>query len=241
MTIRSFVGGDPGRSAWPSARRLARAASRLTAATPQTQTQTQPQGQPQDGAYVLKVNSNIVLTNVIVRDKKTGAVVKGLKATDFTILENNKPQKVASFDYQNVDEAAVLAEKNTVSGKQSIGDLLDNSMAANPQQLRDHRLIVLFFDLSSMQDEDIDRAVDAAKDYVNKQMQPADLVSLVSMSTGLTLDHDFTSDKAALLKGLIEIQRHRHDRASPTAERARPTARATIPRPLRRTIRNTTA
>ena len=70
-------------------------------------------GQVQDasGTYTLKVQSDIVLTNVVVRDKKTGAVVKGLKASDFTILENGKPQKIVSFDYQNVDEAAVLREK----------------------------------------------------------------------------------------------------------------------------------
>ncbi len=55
---------------------------------------------------------------------------------------------------------------------------------------------MIFFDLSSMQDEDIDRAVDAANNYVNKQMQPADLVALVSMSTGLSMDQDFTADKA---------------------------------------------
>jgi VWFA-related protein len=153
--------------------------------------------------YVLHADANIVLTNVVVRDKKTGAVVKGLKASDFTILENGKPQKVASFDYQNVDDAAKLAEMNsTVSGKASVADMLERNFAASPQQLRDHRLIVMFFDLSSMQDEDIDRAVDAANDYVNKQMQPADLVALVSMSTGLTMDQDFTADKAALLRGL---------------------------------------
>ena len=152
--------------------------------------------------YTFKATANIVLTNVVVRDKKTGALVKDLKASDFTILEDKKPQKVSSFDYQNVDQAAVLAEKNTVSGKASIGDLLDRNLAATPQQLRDHRLIVVFFDLSSMQDEDIDRAVDAATDYVKTKMQPADLVALVSMSTGLTMDQDFTSDKAALIKGL---------------------------------------
>jgi VWFA-related protein len=61
---------------------------------------------------------------------------------------------------------------------------------------------VLFFDLSSMQDEDIDRAVEAATKYVKTQMQPADLVALVSMSTGLTMDQDFTSNKDALLRGL---------------------------------------
>ena len=160
------------------------------------------QQQGPSGTFTLKVQSDIVLTNVVVQDKKTGAVVKGLKASDFTILENGKPQTIASFDYQNVDEAAVLQEKTTVTGKATVAELLNNDFAANPAQLKDHRLIVMFFDLSSMQPEDTDRAVEAAQDYVNKKMQPADLVSLVSMSTGLSMDQDFTSDKAALLKGL---------------------------------------
>jgi VWFA-related protein len=150
------------------------------------------------GGYTLSVNANIVLTNVVVRDRKTGALVKGLKASDFQILENGKPQKIASFDYENVDEAASLAEK-TVSGKATVADLIERSFGSDPVKLKDHRLIVIFFDLSSMQDEDIDRAVDAAKKYVTEKMQPADLVAMVSMSTGLSLDQDFTSDKTALL------------------------------------------
>jgi VWFA-related protein len=159
---------------------------------------------PGDGRVVLNVNANIVLTNVVVRDKKTGAVVKGLKASDFSIVEDKKVQHIVSFDYQNVDDAAVLAEKTTTTGRTSIADMLEHNFAASSAQLKDHRLMVLFFDLSSMQDEDIDRAVDAATDYVNKQMAPADLVALVSMSTGLSMDQDFTSDKAALLKVLAK-------------------------------------
>ncbi len=155
-----------------------------------------------DGTFTLKVQSDIVLTNVVVRDKKTGEVVKGLKASDFTVLENGKPQTISTFDYQNVDEAAVLAEKSTVTGKASIADLVNGNFATNPSQLKDHRLIVMFFDLSSMQPEDTERAVEAAQDYVNKKMQPADLVALVSMDTGLSMDQDFTSDKATLLRGL---------------------------------------
>jgi len=167
----------------------------------QSQQQAQQTG---EGTFRLSVNANIVLTNVIVRDKKTGAVVEGLKESDFTVVEDKKPQQLISFDYQNVDEAAVLAEKTTAGGRASVADLLERNFAADPKALKDHRLIVIFFDLSSMQDEDIDRAVDAADDYVNKQMQPADLVALVSMSTGLTMDQDFTSDKAALLRGLAK-------------------------------------
>ena len=153
--------------------------------------------------FTLKVNTDIVLTNVIVRDKKTGEVVKNLKASDFTILENNKAQSITSFDYQNVDQAAVLAETaRTVTSKQTIADMLNRDLAADPKGLRDHRLMVLFFDLSSMQPEDIDRAVTSAQDFVNKKMQPADIVALVSLSTSLSMDQDFTADKAALLKGL---------------------------------------
>ena len=163
------------------------------------QNQTRQTG---ESNFTLTVNTNIVLTNVVVRDKKTGEVVKGLKASDFQIMEDKKPQRIASFDYENVDLAAVLAEKRTAGGKASVSDLLERNFAASPDALRDHRLIVLFFDLSSMQDEDIDRAVDAADNYINKQMAPADLVALVSMSTGLSMDQDFTSDKTALLRGV---------------------------------------
>ncbi len=157
------------------------------------------QQQGGSGTFTLKVQTDIVLTNVVVRDRKTGAVIKDLKASDFTILENGKPQKIASFDYQNVDQAAVLDEKTTVAGKASIADLLDPHLAANTGQLHDHRLIVMFFDLSSMQPEDIDRAVEAAQDYINKKMQPADLVAVASMDTSLSMDQDFTADKTALL------------------------------------------
>ena len=159
----------------------------------------QQNGDSQSQSFTLRVNSNMVLTNVVARDKKTGNVIKDLKASDFTILENNKPQKIASFDYQTVDQAARLNEA-TVSGKApTIAQILDRSMGADTQQLRDHRLIVMFFDLSSMQDEDIDRAVEAAKDYINKKMAPADLVAVASLSTSLSLDHDFTADKTQLL------------------------------------------
>ena len=182
---------------------LAQAATQQSA-PPEVQAQYDQAAARQAQGYHLVVNANIVLTNVVVRDRKTGEVVKGLKASDFTIVEDKKPQHIVSFDYENVDEAAVLNEKGTASGHASVADLLEGNFAASPQQLRDHRLIVMFFDLSSMQDEDTDRAVEAAQKYVNTQMQPADLVAMVSMSTSLSMDQDFTSDKQALLKTLAK-------------------------------------
>ena len=161
---------------------------------------TQDQAPPSSGSFTLKVNSDLVLTNVVVRDKKTGTLVKGLTEKDFTVLENGKPQQITSFDFESVDQAAPLNEA-TISGKAGSMVLGKNTVATG-EQLRDHRLIVFFFDLVSMQPEDLDRSVEAARNYINKQMQPADLVALVSLSTGLSLDQDFTADKQTLLHGV---------------------------------------
>jgi len=161
-----------------------------------------------NSGYTLQVNVQRVLTNVVVRDKKTGELIKGLKIGDFTVTEDKKPQKLISVDFENVDElaAATLAEKATVTGtagaKKTIADLVNNDFAATPDEYKDRRLVVLFFDLSSMQPEDITRSVEAAKDYINKHMAPADLVAAVSLVSSLSMDQDFTSDKDALLKAV---------------------------------------
>ena len=44
--------------------------------------------------------------------------------------------------------------------------------------LAGHRLITLLFDVSSMQPEDVQRAVDSARKYVDEQMSTADLVAV---------------------------------------------------------------
>lgn len=157
--------------------------------------------------YTFKVNSDIVLTNVVVRDKKTGQIVTGLQPNDFTILENGKPQHVLSLDFENVDNLAQQGT-STVSGNASSSaapasaQLFSKNGQVDEAVLRNRRLIVMMFDLSSMQVEDLDRAVAAAKNYVQKQMQPADLVAMVSMGTSLSLDQDFTSDKNMILHQL---------------------------------------
>jgi VWFA-related protein len=151
------------------------------------------------GGYVLKVNGDLVLTNVVVRDAKTGEIVQGLKQSDFSIYENGKKQQIDSFDFESVDKAAPLNEA-TVSGLAAGVSGKDNNavVVAKPEDLRNHRLIVMFFDLTSMQPEDLDRSVAAAKDFLKSKMQPADLVALVSLGNTLKVDQDFTTDKDAL-------------------------------------------
>ena len=128
----------------------------------------------QQDNYVFKANAELVLTNVVVRDAKTGEFVHGLKQSDFTILENGKPQQISTFDFETVDMAKPLNEA-TVSG---LAAGLNGpagtkaAVVAKPEDLRNHRLIVMFFDLTSMQPEDVDRCVKAARDFLTNKMQP---------------------------------------------------------------------
>jgi VWFA-related protein len=73
-----------------------------------------------------------------------------------------------------------------------------SAVVAKPEDLRNHRLIVMFFDLISMQPEDLDRSVTAAREFLRDKMQPSDLVALVSLGDTLKVDQDFTADKDAL-------------------------------------------
>jgi len=164
----------------------------------QQQNQFRPNSQ---STFTFRVNSNIVLTNVIVRDRKTGQPVPGLTAKDFTILENGKPQQISSFDFENVDRAAALNEA-TISGKEQSNLFAGSGSTAIEEQLHDRRLIVMFFDLTSMQPEDLLRAQESARNYILHQMRPADLVAVLSLDSALTVNQDFTSDKPLLLRAV---------------------------------------
>src|ERR1700719_4052339 len=178
---------------------LAIVAAMLLALNASSQAPQQAQ-QPQ---YELHVTSELVLVNVVVRDRK-GNLVRDLKKEDFTLLEDGKRQNVSTFDFENVDELATAgAAEATVSGAAPDTALL-RSAADKPAALnaRDRRLMLLFFDFSGMDPEQIDRPVDAAKKFVQTRMQPADLIALVSLATNMRIDLDFTDDKTKVLNAL---------------------------------------
>jgi VWFA-related protein len=160
---------------------------------------------PDQTEYTFRVESELVLVNVTVRDKN-GNFVRDLKPEDFTILEDNKPQKITSFDLENVDAVAMqsLAQAKPLAGEPAAPSSAPAATTPtnSADQYKDRRLIILFFDLSAMEPDEIDRAVTSAKNYVDKQMAPADLVSIVSLGSALLVNQDFTADKALLEKQL---------------------------------------
>src|SRR5208283_1032501 len=92
------------------------------------------------GGFTLKANADLVLTNVVARDAKTGEIVKGLKQSDFKIFENGKEQQISTFDFESVDMATPLNEA-TVSGLAAGPTGSKAVVVARPEDLRNHRLI----------------------------------------------------------------------------------------------------
>jgi VWFA-related protein len=182
-------------------------ASVLATSGPATLAQDTPQEKKDAGLYTFKANAELVLVSVTARDKK-GNIIRDLKQSDFTVTEDGKQQHLQSFDVEDVQSYAQNGPSQTETQgaptPASTGLLTQKEVA--PEQIRDRRLIVLFFDLSSMEPDELNRAADSARRFVDKQMSPADLVSVVSFDTALQVRQDFTSDHAALKRVLDSVQ-----------------------------------
>lgn len=149
----------------------------------------------------LRVTTELVLVNVVVRDKK-GTPISNLKLEDFTVLEDGQKQQVSSFDFENVDPLMTAgAAGPTVTGTAETGSLLGPKKPVT-LDAKDRRLLLFFFDFSAMQPDDIDRTVESAKKFVQTKMQPADMVAMVSLATSLSLDLDFTDERTKILAKL---------------------------------------
>src|SRR5215467_14857327 len=103
---------------------------------------------PAQEDYTFHAETELVLVNVTVRDK-SGQFVRGLKQGDFTVLEDNKPQKVVSFDVENTDAVAMqdVAQAEPLPGSEQSKPATPTALASADSAFKDRRLIVLFLDL----------------------------------------------------------------------------------------------
>jgi VWFA-related protein len=165
----------------------------------------------EDGMVTFKSTSNLVIVNCFVRDRK-GDPVEGLKKEDFKLLEDGKPQTISVFEYQRLeDPKPEPAKPALLAGIPRIDEPARPAvktpaviMPSRPGELRyrDRRLIVFFFDLSSMPPQDQTRAQNAALKFLREQMTASDVVSILTFSNELKVIQDFTGDKDLLTKDI---------------------------------------
>ena len=149
-----------------------------------------------------KANSNLVIVNVTAKDKG-GLPVEGLKADDFTVLEDGKPQKVSVFEYQRISSKPEPLKELTLDDQFQLPEAPKTTItSASPGQIQYHdkRLMVFFFDFSSMQVPDQVRAQDGALDYLKKNIAKDDVVAVLFYASAIQVLSDFTSDRDVLTR-----------------------------------------
>ncbi len=165
-----------------------------------------PQSSKQNPASVLRTSSDLVRIDVEVTDK-FGKPIKDLHADQFVVTDNGKPQAISTFSYADIEsiEAAGAGDAKPIVVPVDNAGPNAPSEEAISDQLRDRRLIVLFFDITSMQTDDLIRAHDAAQKFVKQQMTKADVVAVVAFSTRLNVLANFTNDRAVIDKAIAQL------------------------------------
>ena len=202
-------------------------AALLTATLLLAQNSTAPAPAPKEPVK-FTVTTQLVTLNLSAKDKD-GNPITGLKPGDIILTEDGKKQKIAICEYQKLDNtpleavaAAVTSTPPAAAPAPPAGTTAPAAAPATPAptaaapttvatgkpgeiKYKDRRLLVLYFDMTSMPLQDQIRAQENGLRFVRTEMTAADTVSVMSFTSRLNLLQDFTTDRDLLAKAIDSL------------------------------------
>jgi VWFA-related protein len=157
----------------------------LSAAAPVFSQDKPSQQQPADD--VIRVNTELVQTDVTVLDKK-GHFVDGLKPEQFQLVIDKKPRQIAFVDRISSESRTQTANTNT--------DTADTNAGVVTKRLG--RTILFYVDDVHLAPDSLMRARKALLDFIDKGLGPKDQVAITSASGQVGFLQQFTDDKSVL-------------------------------------------
>ena len=203
----------------------------LAAGTGRPSAQQQQGQQPPDTLrFESSASVSIVSVDVVVRDA-SGNVIRGLTAKDFVVSEDGKPQTIETFSFQEISAAAPgapdiqlldgLEDKVRAEAARAVSAAPAATgapaPAADAASLTNRRMLTIVFDVSSMQPDDVQRAVEDAREWVGEKMTAADLVAIITIGSRLNVLTDFTSSREDALAALQALAYNEGTEVSPEA------------------------
>jgi VWFA-related protein len=161
----------------------------VTLAVTLTVTLSGAQAPPQ--GPILRASVDQVVVDVVVTDAD-GAIVPGLTAADFELIERGQPQTVATF----TEVSLPLVKRGTGMAPPSPGDVRSNRRAA------DARIYILLLDDANVSLLLTPTVHSAARRFVQRYVQPGDLVAVLT-STGLGVTRQEPTEDMALVDAAI--------------------------------------
>jgi VWFA-related protein len=171
-------------------------------AAPQSYTQAQAQPQPQVQQPVFRSGVDLVTVDVLVVDKE-GHPIPDLTAGDFTVTVDGKPRRIASVEHlTHYDRFATAPDRTQIPNLRREDRVMMRAEYSSNTKSPPGRMFVLVVDAGNMTRGGGRGAMEAASQFVQK-LAPNDLVALVTLPAGVTVD--FTADRLAIKNALLKI------------------------------------
>jgi len=154
-------------------------------------------------ATVFSVSTTLVQIDSVVTDSK-GRQVADLRAGDFQVLVDGKPQTITNFSYVPLDSPD--ANRPSLS-PQALRKPLQSTNPADvlkPENVR--RSLVLVVDDLSLSFESMYYVRRTLRRFLDEQMQPGDLVALWETGRSNSVFQQFTSDKRVLQAAIENLR-----------------------------------
>src|SRR5829696_2924975 len=157
--------------------------------------QTKPAEPPGDAQDVIKFETSLVQTDVMVFDKK-GKFVDGLRPEQFQLKINNSPREITFFETIRSNGYAGQRQEPNSTQPSPV-----NSLKADAQR----RAVIFFVDDLHLAPDSLERTRKALLDFINSGIGEKDLVAITSPSGQIGFLQQFTADKNALRSAVARL------------------------------------
>ncbi len=152
---------------------------------------------------IIRIDVNLVQIDAVVTDSK-GKHVPDLTAKDFEILQDGRAQQISHVEYVRGSAVPGVTPTQARLAKNHGAAPPAPSIPLKPENV--HRTFAMVVDDLGMSVESIAHVRDALKNFVDRQMQPGDLVAIVRTSAGMGAFQQFTNDKRLLHASIDRIK-----------------------------------
>ncbi|MGH9801789.1 MAG: VWA domain-containing protein, partial [Blastocatellia bacterium] len=160
---------------------------------------TQAQQQNQDS--VVRITTQLVQVDAVVVDKK-GNHVEDLTADDFELFVDGKKQDLTHFKHNSLPPV----KRELPPVKKSDAPPAPANMPTKQIELGEVRRTIAFIvDDLGLGFTSTERVRETLRQFLDRQMQPGDLVAIIRTGRGLGMLEQFTSDKRILYSAIEKL------------------------------------
>jgi len=142
----------------------------------------------------IRLSTELVQIDVLVTDK-SNKPVSGLTRGDFELLDNNKPQHIANFAYEET-------KSRRIEDAGADDHRLPRAITASELK----RVFAFVVDTLHIKYDNIGRTRKMLSDFVDNKMQPGDLVLILPTGGGSGVLQQFTSDQRLLHRAIDRLR-----------------------------------